>query len=139
MLERRPGDPPVGAGTLRDIPLGRILRESVTAVGYVRIAREPQELYARTMDGNTDEGKQLIADSLRDTYDQRQGVPLTDELLRGVADIYREALAEGSPPTRRVMERLQTSRSTAGRYVQRARKRGFLGPTHPRVAGEQEL
>lgn len=60
-----------------------------------------------------------------------------DEELRNVARAYRAALVEGKPPTATVAEELHVSRSTAGRYVQRAREKGFLGPTRPRLAGEQ--
>ncbi len=59
----------------------------------------------------------------------------TDEALRFVALAYRLAYALGEAPTKGVMERLKLPRSTAGRWVMRARERGYLGPTTPGAAG----
>ena len=56
----------------------------------------------------------------------------TDETLRAVARIYRLALLLGDPPTRRVVEALGVPRATAGRWVTRARDRGFLTVQDPR-------
>jgi transposase len=58
-------------------------------------------------------------------------------LLARVAEVYREAHALGSNPTRTVAQRLGVARSTAGRYVVQARRQGHLGPAPGlRVAGE---
>lgn len=46
--------------------------------------------------------------------------------LRRVADVYRQAIEEELPPTIAVAEAFGRPRSTAARWVQRARKRGFL-------------
>ena len=51
----------------------------------------------------------------------------TDETLRFVAFQYRFAYAVGEGPTKAVQERLGLPRSTAGRWVDMARKRGYLG------------
>lgn len=51
----------------------------------------------------------------------------TDQALRLVAYLYRLALVVGEPPTQTVERNLRLARSTAGRWVSLARKRGFLG------------
>jgi hypothetical protein len=49
---------------------------------------------------------------------------------------YRDALAAGEPPTRAVSVRYGVARSTAGRWIAEARRRGELGKARPRIAGE---
>lgn len=58
----------------------------------------------------------------------------TTETLRAVALIYRVALLSGDAPTQAVAERLGVPRSTAGRWVTRARDRGFLTVVDPRAS-----
>jgi hypothetical protein len=58
----------------------------------------------------------------------------TTETLRAVAQIYRVALLAGDAPTQAVAERLGVPRSTAGRWVTRARDRGFLTVVDPRAS-----
>jgi hypothetical protein len=48
-----------------------------------------------------------------------------------VASIYRDAIAEGQPPTKTVAEVLGLSVAAASSRVQRARKAGRLPPTSP--------
>jgi hypothetical protein len=60
--------------------------------------------------------------------------PITDDVLRRVAEIYRTA---GSAPTQAVADELHVSRSHAGRLVAQARAAGHLGSTTPGKAGEQ--
>ena len=68
------------------------------------------------------------------------GKRLPRERLEEVARVYRYALARPGlgPPTKAVAQALDVSRSTAGRYVVRARLEGLLGKARPGVAGEQE-
>jgi len=61
---------------------------------------------------------------------------LTDEKLLEVADVYRRAYNSRQPPTKAVMEEWHVERSTASRWIKRARNAGHLGPARPRVAGE---
>lgn len=58
-----------------------------------------------------------------------------DDLLREVAEVYRANLDRS--PTRAVAERFGKAPSTAARYVQSARERGFLGAAINGKAGEQ--
>ncbi|MFJ7525195.1 hypothetical protein ACIQ1S_09730 [Streptomyces griseus] len=54
---------------------------------------------------------------------------LTSEHLAQVAAIYREALKEGSGPTRAVANHFDIPHSTAAKWVGRARSQGHLRPT----------
>jgi transposase len=49
--------------------------------------------------------------------------------------VYQVAYATGESPTKAVMDRLGLPRSTAGRWIRMARKRGLLGPATPSKAG----
>jgi hypothetical protein len=68
---------------------------------------------------------------------RRRRSRITDEYLSKVAEIYREAFDRGDPPTVAVQAAFALSRSTAGRHVGLARKRGYLSPTREGVAGEE--
>ncbi len=60
---------------------------------------------------------------------------LADEDFERAASVYRAALANGRrDPVECVVEELHLSRSTAGRRIVEARRRGFLPPTEPRKA-----
>jgi hypothetical protein len=62
-------------------------------------------------------------------------VKITDDVLREVADIYRDNIS--NKPTEAVAEHLGKQHRTAALYIQRARKRGFLGAAIKGKAGEQ--
>ncbi|GIU97412.1 MAG: hypothetical protein KatS3mg013_1215 [Actinomycetota bacterium] len=53
----------------------------------------------------------------------------TDEALRITAAVYRIAYLAGLRPTNVVAAAMKIPRSTAGRWVMTARRRGFLAPT----------
>jgi hypothetical protein len=60
---------------------------------------------------------------------------LSDDNLERAALIYTEALARGRrDPVACVVEELYLSRSTAGRWIMEARRKGYLPPTEPRRA-----
>lgn len=63
---------------------------------------------------------------------------MTRSLLRGVAEVYRAAIADGDAPTKAVAERYRVSHRTAGRWVSEARRRGELGPAKGPTSGELE-
>lgn len=56
---------------------------------------------------------------------------VTDDVLREVAEVYRDAQAAGEPPTIAVKEHFYKSHSSAARWVGRARQGGFLPPVAP--------
>jgi len=62
----------------------------------------------------------------------------SDEALRYVAAAYKFSYAIQEPPTQGVMKRLNLPRTTAGKWVMLARRRGFLGPTDERRPGPGE-
>jgi Family of unknown function (DUF6214) len=66
----------------------------------------------------------------------RRGSPFTEENLRQVADLYRAALERGDPPTQTVADELNVPRSTAARWVGKARDRNLLGPALRGRGGE---
>ncbi len=63
---------------------------------------------------------------------------MSDEFLREVADVYRDAHARKVSTQRAIQERWPTTDANARRWVARARERGFLGKAPAaRSAGEQ--
>jgi hypothetical protein len=62
---------------------------------------------------------------------------LTDRTLQIVAHAYRMGMLMGHSPTKRVEEWLEQPRSTVGRWIAEARKRGYLGASEgPGRSGE---
>lgn len=61
---------------------------------------------------------------------------ITDEYLQDVAEVYRQALDRGDPPTQTVADVFVLPRPTAARHVGMARKKEFLGSTTPGRKGE---
>jgi hypothetical protein len=62
--------------------------------------------------------------------------PQSDDDWRLVAELYRRAVASGSPPSRAIAGEFGVGEATARKWVQGARERGFLGPAVGRRAGE---
>jgi len=149
---RRAGGPPITGTVLRGISLDAYVRHAVGAAARLVVpAAVVKDLAAHVHAVPIDNGEWVAIPSgglELSTYfhaehpkaQRRQhGARVTDDELRKVRDVYRAAHAARKPPTAEVARELNVSRSTAGRYVQRAREKGFLGPTRPCVAGEQEL
>jgi len=66
----------------------------------------------------------------------RRGVPIDDAHLRRIAEMYRDLVTAGSrAPTQDIAEALNYSRSTVGRWLVEARRRGLLGPAVGTRAG----
>ena len=62
-----------------------------------------------------------------------RGHRLSDDQLKDVAKTYRLALKSGTAPVKAVQDAFgPISRSAAGRWVEEARRRGFLGPAPAR-------
>ena len=59
----------------------------------------------------------------------------TEEALELTARVYRAAYAAQYDPTKAVVERFDLPRSTAARWVMKARERGLLGETDERREG----
>lgn len=112
---------------LRSVPLGRIIRMveealpatvTLDADGNVR-TRDPEE------------ERRLRANYRRATTRRRNEARrwvLDDETLRQVAEVYRDALTAGKPPTAAVEAWFGlNTRGQAARWVKRAREEGHLG------------
>jgi hypothetical protein len=62
--------------------------------------------------------------------------PASGGELERVAALYRRAVAAGSPPSAAIAGEFGITRTTARKWVQRARARGLLGPALGRRVGE---
>jgi hypothetical protein len=103
----------VSTEILRQIPVAQIVTSGVlSAVGMLPLA-----------------GTDLAA--------LRRAGP-THETLGAVAAVYRLAYLTSGRPTAYVRETFGVSKSTASRWVQLARAKGFLGAASPRRAGEHQ-
>jgi transposase len=63
---------------------------------------------------------------------------ITYARLVEVAEVYRRAHAVTNSPTQAVADHFERPRSTAAKWVQRAREEGLLGPTEERRSGEKQ-
>ena len=106
----------VTADLLRNLAIRRLVAEAVLAVNAFRFI------------GVVKNAKAAI-----ESFDAKSGP--TDEALNAVAAVYRRALMVGEPPTKAVVDDLGLARSTAGRWVMKAREKGFLGSTTKGKAG----
>jgi hypothetical protein len=128
-----PAGRPLTAESFRRLPLGRLVREGVL------LSSRPREEFPKSYVqwDSIEEAEQKHAEVAKayttTKRSPRDRGPVTDELLQRVADIYRDELASGAP-TRKVAEKLNYSRASAGRLVMEARRRGFLPQTEPRRA-----
>ncbi|HEX8769863.1 MAG TPA: hypothetical protein VF711_03740 [Acidimicrobiales bacterium] len=116
-VKRRKGGPPVTNEQLRLVPIAEGLR-----TGLLR-AVDIQAWFS-----------QLGGPTGSDVF---KAGPANDEALHHVAAMYRLARACGEPATERVAAYLGCSRATAGRWIQKARARGILGPSAGTKAGER--
>ena len=149
-LERQPGGPPVSGDALRRVPVLEYVSRAADNAGYWVLpghGSEPIPFEGQTFPLRSipfDDvhvavpvgGIGRTAEYKAATRAPRQQGRVTDETLRAVADVYREAIGKREAPTQAVMAEWHVSRTTASRYVRRAREAGFLGAARPRVTGE---
>lgn len=125
----------VTAEVLRRVSLGRLVKEAVAETASHFEFRGTTSAGASKFVMFSDAGKEIYAATLDRVG---HGARLTDRDLKEVADLYRAAVASGSrSPTREVAERKHVARSTAARWVSRARGKGFLGPPIRGRGGER--
>jgi hypothetical protein len=127
---------------LRRLPVGRLVAAAM-ANAHFRFG-EPEagelridfgEKVARLPTGK--ESAEFYERYAHNARRPRRGLPLTEENLRQVTDLYRAALRRGDPPTQTIADAMHVTRSTASRWVAAARKRpGLLGPALRGRAGE---
>lgn len=131
----RPTGPYVTGMALRNLALGDLLSRAVEeAVSVaVKVERGADGTASGVLRAPTDDERSGFASNYR-----RDGRRLPDdERLTRVAEVYRAAMGLGERPTQAVADALEVARSTAGRWVQEARDRGYLrAAPGPRMAGE---
>jgi hypothetical protein len=125
---------PVTREVLRNVPLRRLIREAVNGASMKITETLPDG--AQVIEPLTPAEREALDE--RFGRRPRRGSPITDDNLRGVAERYSEALKRGDPPTQSVARELNVARSTASRWVAKARERGFLGPALKGRAGEAQ-
>jgi hypothetical protein len=130
-LTVRMNSTPVTTSIVRALPIGAWMAEDrrleVRSAGWEQFSR-----------GLTSKDRAKLRRRIRAATHARAGRPkITRDLLQEVADVYRRAHERGDPPTQAVADHFPTPRSTAAKWVQRAREEGFLGKTEERRAGEQ--
>jgi hypothetical protein len=96
---------------LRTIPVAKILHDGVMKSLHL--------------------GRALLNAHVHPPTDLSKAGP-TDETLRWASFVYRMAMLSGDAPTQAVADNLKVPRSTAGRWVTRARDRGHLSVRDPR-------
>ncbi|MDX6648159.1 MAG: hypothetical protein QOJ97_110 [Solirubrobacteraceae bacterium] len=122
VCRRRDGGRPVTGHALRKLPIGAYVRSALSIVATT--AREG-ELSQHA----------FASPALLDALDHelasraRRGQRVPDEVLRRAAELYLDAPATGVGDRLDVLkDALHVSRSTAARYVRRARELGHLPP-----------
>jgi hypothetical protein len=122
---RRPdGGAPVTATVIRSLRLEPLVKQAISEnrtafrrVSDTQVERvtpdERQRIYVPAMERSRGESRRRI----------------TDEDLKGVANVYLRALAELKNPTKAVQEEMKLpNRNTAKKWVQASRRAGFLSP-----------
>lgn len=133
--------------TLRRLPVAQLVKEAVAWAAqhewFEQLAEPVPMKGGRSIVGmgarssmSSDERASFYGRYAKNARQPRRGSPLTDENLTEVAELYREAVKRGDPPTKVICRTWHVERSTASRWVAAARDRGFLGPAKRGRAGE---
>jgi hypothetical protein len=140
-LELEPWTDPTGRHTaltrvaVQNVPVGRLLRDAPVKRARVTLLQpepeNPNEAYR--------ERQRLVVAMLAKQRGEedpvraatrprgpREPIPMDDQDLERVAEMYRVAVDMGQAPTAKIMAAHHVSRSTASRWVRRARDRGLL-------------
>ncbi len=129
---------PVTASALRSVPLGKLVNDFLE-----RLRKNPKRASRRLVSGTADDMLEA-ADELKNRYTDSEAKAiqqLASEPRRGgrkghgdghyadVAEVYATAWADGVHPTKAVAEHWSIAKTTAAKWVFRARELGFLEPT----------
>jgi hypothetical protein len=122
LFYRRPGDPPLRVTKMRP-PLDRYATRAA-AIAAVQIVANDDGSFGAVRSDET-------AIAFLENYEpipraRRRGRKLSEAELKKAARIYREALPSGKP-VKALRDEIPMSRSTAHRWIEEARRRGFLG------------
>lgn len=124
-VSRRVGGRPVTASAVRYLPLAEWQAAAVSAASSCtdRVVVRPAtvEAHASVVEGDP-------YGPWRVSPGTAKAVRMTDAVLDSVAQAYRCAAERGDDPTNTVSDVFRKPRSTAGRWVMEARRRGFLEP-----------
>ncbi len=127
-------DDGVTGEAMRSLPVARLLKAAFVDASFKLDERGVGHLLSTPLKDR----EAFYGRVAKDARQPRQGSPITEDDLRQVAELYRAALGRGDPPTQTVANSLQVARSTAARWVARARERNLLGPALRGRAGEEE-
>jgi hypothetical protein len=128
-IRRPPSGPPLTTESLR-IPLADYMRAATYAVARERRGGPGRAWTPALGRGAREEFEEAAQPRSR-------GGRVDDDFLREVAGVYREALLLRQPPTQAVAQAFGGKGGTPGRWVQEARRRGFLGRAKGTKAGER--
>lgn len=113
LCRRRPGEGSITTEGLREIPVTWLIRISAEMLLY------------------RGRGGAAATQQVLPAFDAEFPDGPTDDALQQVAGVYRLAYVCGEPPTKTVEQRFKLARSTAGRWISMARKKGYLRETTP--------
>jgi hypothetical protein len=134
------GEQPVTPDTWRAVTLGSLLNFAVELAAVTRLRdREGQPLPWEMGDASFASKKELQRAAAEVAGPRRRWL-MTDEHLAEVARVYAENprnIKGRRAPTEAVRDHFNVPTSTAGRWVKRARRDGFLPPASPGRAGGQ--
>ena len=133
------GRAPVTASALRSVPLGKLVNEYLKELR----AAGPSVASRRVVSGTADDYREAADDLAgRHTESEAEAIQqLASEPRRGgrkghgddhyaaVAEFYATAWTDGVHPTEAVAEHWTVAKTTAAKWVSRARELGFLEPT----------
>lgn len=123
-LKRVDGGPPITNEQLRLVPVAELVRKGI---------KRAVEVSVRTS------GVMLgLSSDWTDVAELRKA-GATDETLQYVSARYRMAYACWDPATDAVADAIGVSRATAGRWIAKARRAGYLGPAVGTKAGEMSM
>jgi hypothetical protein len=137
LIARDASDPrPITTGLLRALSPSQLVQVAGATIAHQGLGGDSWSVGpSHWRDDATADWKKAYADA----QTPQRGKKLPDDHLRRVADAYRSALLRSEPPTKAVASALHASRSTAGRWVEEARRRGILDPAPgPGRRGERQ-
>lgn len=135
-----------GTGEIDDIlralfrlrPLDWWKRKAITQLGLARDLPEGVNIDGDAISGSVVDYEDWMRGVLAPASitQQRRNNRITPSLLKEVAEVYRSATAEGRAPTTAVADYFSITRENAAKWVGRARREKFLGPSLGPTGGE---
>jgi hypothetical protein len=126
---------PVTRSLVRELPIGKLISEELQTYRSLLVALEHGQLPGASKAAKAAARELAPAFSERPQRAGGRRPKYDNGHFAEVAKVYGHAYAAGRTPTRAVAKHFSASPSAAAKWVARARKMGFLGPTDPGVAG----